>query len=217
MKNFLRIAFVALFTAISYFSLPAAIVGIAAAILVALQDKASTLIEVSFGPLKAKLQKDVTEAERLVAELRKLGVIQARSVIQAGVRTGRFSQVSDWLYVMTKQIESALTALGVAKEEISDARTELVRYTVFDAAHAALGRGRVPSSLGQGAIDEWKKLMDKGFDITPDDVEAYLTKWGALSTERSLLVADMRWMIENNDIRDREQYLRAQNSVEWGN
>lgn len=51
MKTALRIGFVIAATALAWFSIPVATVAIAASILVALQAKAGTLIEISFGPL----------------------------------------------------------------------------------------------------------------------------------------------------------------------
>ena len=49
-----RVAFVVGITALTWFSVPAAIMAVAATILVAVQSRASTLIELSFGPLRAK-------------------------------------------------------------------------------------------------------------------------------------------------------------------
>src|SRR3546814_12663545 len=90
MKQALSIAFVIAVTALAWFHLPVAVIAMCASILAALYGKASTLVEVSFGPLQAKLERDVSEAEKLVAKLRELAALQAKAAIGAAVRTGRW-------------------------------------------------------------------------------------------------------------------------------
>src|SRR3546814_18060514 len=92
MKQALSIAFVIAVTALAWFHIPVAVIAMCASILAALYGKASTLVEVSFGPLKAKLERDVSEAEKIVAKLRELAALKAKADSGASVRTDRWAQ-----------------------------------------------------------------------------------------------------------------------------
>lgn len=215
MKWALRVAFVLAITALSWFSLPAAVIALAATILVSLQDRAATLIEVSFGPLRAKLERDVSEAEKLVAKLKQFAGLQAKTIMQATIRSGRFMDQSGWQLRTLKDLEAALRDLGLGEEELREARSDFVRYTGSDLGSAALGAPNVPMHLGAEAIADWKSISHKGLEKTPDEIEAFLKKWESLTPERQQLIDDMRWVLEHQDVRDAEQYARAHERVKW--
>lgn len=215
MKAAFKIGFVVAATTLAWFNIPAAVVAIAASILVALHGKAGALIEISFGPLKAKLEREVTEAERLVSQLREFAALQAKAVIAAGVRAGRFASESDWLYHHVKDMESALRSMGVSEEALKGARKEFVTYTINDAGHMALGHGHIPSKDGKFLDTEWREAMGQFPDRNPDKVEAFLTAHGFMNEARAERLADMRWMAQNGDVRDADQYLRSQQPVPW--
>lgn len=215
MKAALKIGFVIAVTSLAWFNIPAAVVAIAASILVALYGKAGTLIEISFGPLKAKLEREVTEAEQLVSQLREFAALQAKAVMAAGVRAGRFSSESDWLYHHFKEMESALRRMGVSEETLKSTRKEFVIYTINDAGAMALGQGHIPSKDGKMLEAEWREAMGQFPDRNPDKIEAFLTGHGFMNEARAARLADMRWMAENGDVRDADQYLRSQRPVPW--
>lgn len=214
-RRALGIGFVVGVTTLSYFSIPAAIIAICASVLVALHGKASTLVELSFGPLKAKLQRDLSEAEQLVGKLRSLAVLQAKATIAASVRTGRFADSSDWQFTQLGTTEAALRDLGVAEADIIGARAEFLKFVVSDLGRTAMGSDRIPLHLGKDVEADWRAVTSKGLEKTPDDVEAFLRKWGQLTPARVLRIEDMRWIIENSDLRDREQYMRSKQPVAW--
>lgn len=215
MKSLLKISFVAAVTVLSWFNVSAAIIAIAATILVALQDRASTLIEVSFGPLRAKLERDVSEAEELVSKLRQFAGLQAKAIMQATVRTGRWADTSDWQLRTLRELEDALRGLGLSDNDLKTSRADFMRYTINDMGNAALGAGHLPTHLGNDAQVEWHAISNKGFAKTPDDIEAYLRKWNLLTPERQQRLDDMRWMIEHQDVKDEEQYARSHERVKW--
>lgn len=216
-KYALGTVFVASVTTLSWFNLAAAIVAICAVILVALQSKAGSLIEFSFGPLRAKLERELSEAEKLVEKLRAFAAIQAKMVITASSRTGRWAdQTDDWQFMNMKRLDAALRDMGVSEAELQDARSELVKMTILDLGNSALGLSKVPTKLGPQAVAEWQAIKRSQLHSSPDEVEAYLRKWDSLSPERQLRIDDMRWIIENRDIRDREQFMRAHDDLELG-
>lgn len=211
-----RLGFIAAVTGLAWFSLTAAVVAICATILVAIQARASTLIEVSFGPLRAKLEREITEAERLVEKLRDFAALQAKGIISASTRLGRWTDESDdWTFQSLRETEAALRELGVSEERIREARFDFVRFAASDLGSSAMGTGIVPVKLGQDAVREWQTVMGKGLRKTPDEIEAYLTKWGSLTPERQQRIDEMRWVLTNQDIRDRDQFLLAHRPVEW--
>jgi len=174
------------------------------------------LIELSFGPLRAKLERDLSEAEQLVQKLRSFAALQAGTIISAATRTGRWADAADdWQYVNLRRTEEALRHMGVSEEELKAARADLVNMTVRDLGNSALGQTYVPTKLGQEAVSEWQELKRTGRQAIPDEVEAYLRKWDALTPDREIRITDMRWVLEHDDIRDREQFLRAHAPIEW--
>jgi hypothetical protein len=215
MKAFFRVGFVVAVTALAWFSIPAAVIAIVACILAALQAKAGTLIEISFGPLKAKLEREVTEAEQLVKQLRQFAALQAKAIVAAGVRTGRWSSESDWLYHHVKDLEAALREMGVSDEALKESRREFVTYAINDAGAMAIGQGQVPMKDGQYLEEEWRAALGEFPHRNADTIEAFLTRHGLMSDERAVRIADMRWMAQHGDVRDAEQYLRAQIPVPW--
>lgn len=211
-----KAGFVVGVTVLSWFSVPAATVAICAIILVALHAKAGTLIELSFGPLRAKLERELSEAEKLVNKLRSFAALQAKTVIAASSRTGRWpDETDDWQFANLRAVEAALRDMGASEDELREARSDLVRLTILDLGNAALGNSRVPMKLGNEAVEEWQAIKREGRHASPDVIEAYLTKWNALTVDRQGRIEDMRWIIEHGDIRDREQYLRAHTEIVW--
>lgn len=210
-----RIAFIPAVTALSWFTVPGAIIAICATILVAVHVRASELIEISFGPLRAKLKQEISEAERLVEKLREFAALQAKGVISANTRLGRWSDQSDWAYQSLREIEAALRELGVSEDEIRNSRMEMIKFTASDLGGAAMASSTVPSKLGREAVKEWQSIMHKGLEKTPEEIEAFLKKWNVLTPERQIRIDDMRWVLEHHDIRDRDQFMRGHEPVEW--
>jgi hypothetical protein len=208
-RNVAKGAYVVTLTALSYFSPTASIMAVCTTILVLLYDKAGSLIELSFGPLKAKLERDVSEADKLVAKLREFAVLQARMLVSASVKTGRWPVTSDWTYVSAKSTEAALKDLGVPAAGAKTILDDLIRYTVFDLSSAILGN-QVPLQLDLEGSATYHALRDRGLDITPSEVEDFLIKWNMMTPACEQRLGDMRWIIEHGDIRDREQFLRSQ-------
>jgi hypothetical protein len=213
-KWMLRLAFIVAVTTLAWFNLAASIMAVCAVVLVALVGKLESLVEFSFGPLKAKIERNLSESEKLLQQLKSFAAIQARAANDASVNTGRFSSGSDWIYQSIKRVETGLRELNVSEEEIVSARSDFVRLTIGDAGRAATGGGYVPLKLGQAAVDDWHALHreERG---NPDAVEGFLVKWNALTPERIERIRDMRWMIEHKDVRDSEQYMRAHTEVLW--
>lgn len=210
-----KIAFIAIATALCYINIAISIVFVTVVILTVIYDRASLVAELSFGPLKAKLEREVSEAETLVAKLRDFSAIQARAAIAASASTGRLASGDDWVFQSAKRLESALLKLGVDDALILEARSDLVRLTLYDMAHAILGGNYVPSHLAAPAREEWVSLRGAKPYPQPAAVRSWLERYGQTNEPRSIRLADMQWIIEHHDVRDSEQYMRAHTPVEW--
>lgn len=214
LKRSMQLAFVVIVTALAWFNLAASVMAVCAVVLVTLAGKLESLVEFSFGPLKAKIERNLSESERLLQQLKLFAAIQARAANAASVNTGRFSAGNDWIFQSVKRVEAGLRSLGVSEDEIVSARTDFVRLTIGDAGLAATGGSYVPSKLGDDAVKDWHSLRDESRG-DPDAIEHFLSKWGALTPDRAARIEDMRWMIEHQDVRDSEQYMRAHTPVRW--
>lgn len=213
----LKVAFVIGVTVLAWFNVSAAIMAVAASILVVLWDKAKDIVEISFGVLKAKIQRDVSEAEKLVQQLRDFSALQTEAIFSAAVRSGRWAGEGDaWVFHHVKALEASLAGMGVAPETIKAARQELVRFTASDAGAMAMGSGRIPKVDGKYVEKDWREALGKHGDRDPDRIEAFLTGHDLMNEARQERINDMRWMIENGDVRDEAMYLRSQTRVPWG-
>ena len=209
----LMIGFVVAATMLSWFSVSAALVAVSTTMLCVLYGKLDLIIEVSFGPLKAKLERNISESDRLLQALKKFASVQAKATASAAAHTGRFATGNDWIFLATKELEAALREIGATEDDLSHVRSDLVRLTLRDLGAAATGGSMIPSKLGKIAVEEWRQLRGDGEANDPDAIEAWLIKWDALTDDRQLLLEDMRWIIANRNVRDRDQYLRAQEAI----
>jgi len=209
-----RLIFIGTVTGLAWFHLAASIMFVCAVVLIAIGGKLESLVEFSFGPLRAKIERNLSQSEELLAGLKNLAAVQARSLNAASVHTGRFASQNDWIFQSVKRNEVALKAIGLGEDELREARSDFVRLTIRDAGLAAIGGGYVPRKLGNEAVSEWQSLSRDGV-ADPDQVEAYLRRWNSLTPERQAKIDDMRWMIEHQDVRDAEQYMRAHTEAKW--
>jgi hypothetical protein len=211
----LKVAFVLAATALAWFNVAAAMIAVAATILVVLFDRAKDIVDISFGPMKAKIERDLSEAEKLVNQLRDFSTLQAQAVLAAAVRSGRFADESGWLFNHVKALETAMREMGVPESRIAEARQEFVGYAISDAGHMAMGHGHIPNVNGKFLEAEWREALGKFPNRDPDKIEGFLHRHGLINAERKKRVDDMRWMMKHGDVRDSEMYLRTQTPVPW--
>ncbi|MGB7654940.1 MAG: hypothetical protein WBL74_05620 [Novosphingobium sp.] len=215
LKILLKVAFVVAASVLAWFSVPVAIVAICAIVLAALSDHTSFLIELSFGPLKAKLERDVTQAEKLLEQLKSFATLQAKASISTSSRTGRWADYEPWNYYLAVEIENSLRSMGVAEDEISDALQDFVSFTIRDFKWAILGGSYGPVDLGPDAMKGYNEGNRTDEFLDPDKLEAWLKEWDQLTPDRIERLADMRWIVSNRKVRDLEQYSRCRKAVPW--
>jgi len=215
MKTLAKLAFIVAVTALAWFNVAAAILAVAATILVVIFDKAKDVVEISFGLLKAKIQRDISEAERLVGQLRDFSALQTKAILSAAVRSGRWGDESDWLFHHVKALEASLAEMGAPADQVAAARQEFVNFTIADAGSSAMGGGHVAEKAGVLLEKEWRAALGRFPDRDPNAIEVFLDTHGLMSPERRQLLDDMHWMKAHGDVRDAEMYLRAQTPIPW--
>ena len=219
MKKILKIAgstaFIVGIPALAWFSLAVSIMAVCAIVLVVLVGKLESLVEFSFGPLKAKIERNLSKSEQLLDDLKRFATIQAKAAINANVYNGRWgAEEDDRVFHSVRSVEQGLRGLGFDDAEIREARREFVRLTIFDAAHAVLGGSTIPKPLSGGDIEEWKNLR-RELEVDVDAIEGFLRRFGQNDPAQNLLIEDMRWMTDHGDVKDVDQYLRAHRTIEW--
>jgi len=211
---FARVAFILCVSAIGYVSVTVAILIIVTVLLTFLQSKADSLIELSFGPLKAKLEKTVSESEKLITGLRKLSLAQSKALVSAAAHTGRFATDDAWIFHAAKDIEAGLKAIGATEIELAQSRSDLVRLTLRDLGACATNGGQVPIQLGEQAVSEWQKFRGTPDLLNPQFIETWLQKYNALGQEQRVVLEAMRYLINFGDIRNEEQFLLSKQNTE---
>jgi hypothetical protein len=112
----------------------AAVFAFLGAVLLLVLPKIDTVVEIAFGPLRAKLERKVEETEATLRELRSLALVLADPVMSSAVRLGRWNTALSReerlrLYERTK---AALRRLRASDLEIADASREHHRFVLFD-------------------------------------------------------------------------------------
>jgi hypothetical protein len=213
-NSVIKIFFIIIATSLSFYNLASSAIFICSAILVALAGKVGSLVEFSFGPLKAKLEKNVSESIEILESIKKISLVQAKAILDSAARSGRSSSSDASTFHTLKALDDQLEKLRISKEERTDARAEVVRSAIIDAAHVALGAEYAPSHLPPEARAEWNVLRDYS-SIDPDKIESFLQKWGCLDDKRAELIEDIRAMQLTRDIVDEAQFLRTKSRIHW--
>jgi hypothetical protein len=206
-KFFISGLFILTATLLSWFNPASAIILICACLLVALFPKFESIVELSFGPLKAKLERTVSESEKLLSGLRSLALAQSKALVSASAHTGRFATKDSWIFHASKDIEAGLRAIGMTEDELRIARSDLVRLAIRDIGAAATNGSYVPTELGDSAVTEWQAFRKNESLSDPDFLQAWLERHEVYGEDQKKLIEAMRWIIEHQDLKDEEQFL----------
>lgn len=213
-ETVLSIGFVVAAVALAFFSVAAATSFVCATILVVLYPRIETVIEFSFGPLKARLERNLSASEVLLDQLRELSVIQARLGMSTAARSGRFHDPDDWIFQRMKELDAHLGKMGVVPEVRKEIRGDSITSILYDFRNTILGGNFWQfTELGLEAQKEWRELRSSPI-IDVAAIERWLVRWEIMTEDRRVRLEDMKWIIEHHDIRDRDQFLRSQHDVD---
>lgn len=174
----LSLLFVGAATGLALISVPAATVGVCAVILAVLYPKLESVIEFSFGPLKAKLERSISESEQLLQDVRSLAVTTARVAASTAARSGRKSPPTDWAFRATKELEGHLLKLGASDHDLFACRQDIVRFGIRDlGVHATWVSTYTTNTVFHA---EREMMISEGEVADPGAVESFLRRYEAL-------------------------------------
>ena len=185
----------------------AAVVFMCAGILAALYPRMGALVEISLGPLTAKLERNVQESERLLGQLRSTAIRQARFSLETAVRTRGSPSRDDFLYNALKETERSLRALPAEKGEIEEATEPAISAILADFAGSITGGDaryvEVPGEARRAREEIWRNRKAGG---DPDAIESWVKRWLHFSPKHHQSLEEMRWIRDNRTVRDVEQF-----------
>jgi len=211
---YVGIAFVVITTVLAWLG-GATVVGamLCAAVLVVLYGRVDDVVEFSLGPLKARLEKNVAESERLLNGLRSMALAQIRRRLDeaASVADRDFYLGNDDLYIIQDQALDDLRNLGIVGNDANNIIRPYVLTIAKQLGNRALG---VPSSvtflLGETAESERQEIMlQNNSNPNPETIHKWLEKYGVCSERVHQLVADMAELIEAGRIQTSDQVRRS--------
>lgn len=147
--------------------------------------------EITFGPLKAKLQRRIDEAEALLVKIRESAVLAAEANISSLVRMGRWSGYDVMAVDAIRQkFVDLLGELGVDARKIHEVQNDWLRYNKFDYVMMITGGSTTPRNATPTEAEDWKRLRDIDNLPTPDALRRYLVGHGALTPSLDDLLND---------------------------
>jgi hypothetical protein len=143
-----------------------------------------------------------------------MAVLQARFGMASAVP--RFTDPGAWLYDYYVELDRELAGMEAPLSEREAIRDLLVKATLYDYGNNILGGGYQPEDLTPASQEDWNVLKNTPANFSdPDKVEQFLRKYNYLTSERQSALEDMRWILMNRTLRDREQCLRSQKLIMW--
>lgn len=155
-------------------------------------------IQASASGIVIKAREVISDAQVTIKELRNLAKSLIKTVLSFLLRSWGYSTVhveesKDFLL-------KSLDQLGISKteqEELLD--SEWNKHIIAKYVAGILGGvDKTPMTFSVEERMEWKDLERYKLDnpLTPDEIQGYLIKWGALSPDRKELIDDYRFFIK---------------------
>lgn len=170
------------------------------AIIVMLGTRFDAIEEISLGPLRAKLRKQVEEAEQVITAIRALATQVASTTLSLVKRSGRLGGYDDEEEEAIRiEVHDLLKQLGVGESEVNDTLNEWHRFTELDYSLFTLGGTQVPKDLPQEHQPRWKELRSGGVKKIPlpEELKEFFEQAGMLTSEREELIKDYEFYLKN--------------------
>lgn len=173
----------------------------------------SDIIELSIGPLKTKLVRQVEEAEQALEAVRALAAKTAETALSLVKMSGRFdgftAQQEDEIF---NSFRSLMDELGI-EEAIRDEAEAFWHCTVeFDYGHFALGGNTIPEGASPEVSAEWSGLRGGGITQRPEPtvIEEFLRRTGYMNETSQEFLEDLKFYIANRQHRRPEIWVAQQ-------
>lgn len=148
-----------------------------------------TVVEIAFGPFRARLREKVEETEDVLRELRSLAVALSEPVMTIGVRLGR------WDTALTRaerlklynRMKSALTRTGVDPSVLESVMAEHHDYVLYDLVTEL--NGKLVEQYVDPKVKERRAEVDAFKNPITDNTAHSLAieRWRSWETEKSRL------------------------------
>jgi len=166
--------------------------------------------EIAIGPLRAKLQRRIDEAEVILSKLRDVAATMSEIALSTMVRSRYISGFSfEESDKIRTQIIGLLDDLGVDAERMRQVQFELTKDLSRDYVHAILGGHEVPAGASTEQIEEWKAMRRVWPLPTVEELKGFLSRVGALDDERRLLIEDYEQFIKTDTHRRLDVFLEV--------
>lgn len=172
--------------------------------------------ELSIGPLKTKLVRQIQEAEQALEAVRALTAKTAETSLSLVKMSGRLGGFSDEQEEeILSSFRQLMNELGVDDATKDRAEAFWHQTVEYDYGHLALGGNQVPQDADPEESREWKLLRRGGFEERPrpEAIEAFLNRTGYMNETSKEFLEDLNYYIENRQHRrpefwkEREEHM----------
>jgi hypothetical protein len=201
LKVLLGLAVIFTTTWLSFFGAVQATAFLAACCMVFLMCNFKSISRIKYGDLEADLQHKIEQANATLEQLRELAASLAQPTLGLIASQGYLGAFPiSYRFEVAARIKTILQNIEVSEDRINEINS-LFMITVRNIIAVAITKGlnQIPRNekdavrLGEGA--------SIGRMGTPEDYESLLTKYSLLTPERQELIEDLRFFIENHELR----------------
>lgn len=165
--------------------------------------------EITVGPLTAKLQRRINEAEEVLKKLQNVAAAISEISLSTMIRTGRaggFGFEESEKFRM--RIVSLLREIGVGNDDVAATQRELTGYLKREYVYAIVGRSVPPIGISEEKIRAWNEIRDSHQIPTVGKVRSFLRSINALDEEAIELLDDYTYFEKHGDHRRPEVFFR---------
>lgn len=175
------------------------------------------IAEFSLGPGGFRTTtRQLNEVRVALSDLQQLSAVMVRAILATAESAGRAGGVPEHKKdELTEGLVAVLKRIQLPKDLLDQIFTDVRDFIVFDYAHYILGGVIIPNRQDPQVQADWREVRGKGLMkiATPDEIEAFLKKYGMLHEERRELLEDYRYFLKHQTHRRPDVWARRE---EWG-
>ncbi|MCZ8311967.1 MAG: hypothetical protein O9320_14040 [Magnetospirillum sp.] len=163
--------------------------------------RADELVEVTIGPLKARLERQVAQATATLEQLRGLAATFGEVILAVLAGEGRMGGMGYKSKMAFKgQVDERLRQLGLSDEQLSQTRKTWRKYLVYD--HAVRIWKSLPVAVHEMSPELRGLLGERNLiPATPDEWRAALQRINLARGDAAEALADYEHFLETDNIR----------------
>ena len=164
--------------------------------------------EITIGPMKAKLQRRIDQAEDVLLSLQNVAATIAEISLSTMIRTGATGGFNkDESEGFRVRVVKLLHDIGVENSAVMAAQRELVGYLKWEYVWALTGRSGPPNGVTDEQFSSWKELTSGQTKLpTVGSIRSYLRSINALDEEATQLLNDYTHFMQTGNHRRPEVF-----------